>query len=594
MNNIVPIYGQFLEKWADYFLTNSVEILFLAIPAAIFSLLFQKKSPRFHYILWTIVLLKTLIPSDILKIIRSSPEPIYTIELPAVITTTYSQTIASTINQYQNILFILWGLVVIFLLMKLILNSMLFRRILFSKKRIDINNKISNHYNLKKDAQVFIANIDVPFTVGFIKPKIFLPKNSDNDNMNFILAHEMAHIKRHDFLMIMIQNFITMIFFFHPVVLIASGFLNYYRELICDDMAVEAINSSPKKYGRKIIDYLEFCLRQKKYPILANGFIFSKKIFVKRIEYLINRKDNVVQKLSKFQVALIMTLVLVMVFILACETVVGPSKSVEPAIQETIPATEIEKPSDPKVKFIPYETAPEPIGGFAAIQKNIVYPKIAQEAGVEGVVVIQTFINKNGNATYFEIMKGLPNTGLDECAIAAITKTKFTPATDKDGVVGVWISIPVVFKLNNKSETQEQQVNQKLKQEAIEVTLDSKLDVQAKIRQPHKIEIKTKSPRFIPYDQAPEPIGGFEDIQKRVVYPEIPHDARIEGTVVVQAFVDKNGNVTETNIIKGIPNTGLDEAAIDAVNDTKFKPAKQRNETVGVWVSIPIVFKLNK
>ena len=37
----------------------------------------------------------------------------------------------------------------------------------------------------------------------------------------------------------------------------------------------------------------------------------------------------------------------------------------------------------PRVRFIPYDEPPEPIGGFAEIQKNIVYPEIAQEAGIE-------------------------------------------------------------------------------------------------------------------------------------------------------------------------------------------------------------------
>ena len=449
MSSFITFYNGFLEKWVDYFLTNSIEILFLAIPAAIFSLFFQKKSPKFHYILWTIVLIKTLIPSNVLQIFRTSSEPIYTIELPAVVATTFSQTIVPTLNQYQNILFLIWILVAGFLLGKLIFNSLSFHRILANKKQIPLNNTISNHYNIKKDVQVYNAAIDAPFTIGFLKPKIFLPKNSDHENMDFILAHEMAHIKRHDFLMIMVQNFITMIFFFHPVVLVASGFLNYYRELICDDMAVEAINSSPKNYGRKIINYLEFCLRQKKYPILANGFIFSKKIFVKRIEYLINRKDDVVQKLSNLQISLIASLILVMILILACETVIGPNKSLEPAIEKSTQVMTIPRKPNPKVKFIPYETAPEPIGGFKAIQENTIYPESAQNAGFEGVVVIQAFVDEKGDATDCEIMRGIPNTGLDEAAIEAITKTKFKPAADKEGNVGVWISIPVVFKLKD-------------------------------------------------------------------------------------------------------------------------------------------------
>ena len=57
-------------------------------------------------------------------------------------------------------------------------------------------------------------------------------------------------------------------------------------------------------------------------------------------------------------------------------------------------------------------------------------------------------------------------------------------------------------------------------------------------------------------------------------------------------FVDKKGKVTETVVLKGIPNTGLDEAAMTAIAKTRFKPAKQRDRAVGVWISIPVNFRL--
>jgi len=98
--------------------------------------------------------------------------------------------------------------------------------------------------------------------------------------------------------------------------------------------------------------------------------------------------------------------------------------------------------------------------------------------------------------------------------------------------------------------------------------------------------------RFIPYDEPPEPIGGFAAIQRNVIYPEIAQEAGNEGTVVVQAFVNEFGKVTDCVILKGVPNTGLDEAAIDAIKKTKFKPAKQRDRNVGVYISIPVIFKL--
>ena len=93
--------------------------------------------------------------------------------------------------------------------------------------------------------------------------------------------------------------------------------------------------------------------------------------------------------------------------------------------------------------------------------------------------------------------------------------------------------------------------------------------------------------KFIPYDDPPIPL---KPIRPR--YPEIAQEAGIEGTVVVQVFVDEKGRVKDTVILKGIPNTGLDEAATEAIRKVRFRPAKQRERAVGVWISIPVNFKL--
>ena len=93
--------------------------------------------------------------------------------------------------------------------------------------------------------------------------------------------------------------------------------------------------------------------------------------------------------------------------------------------------------------------------------------------------------------------------------------------------------------------------------------------------------------KFIPYDDPPVPLSPI-----RPRYPEIAQEAGIEGTVIVQVFVDEKGRVKETVILKGIPNTGLDEAASEAIRTVRFRPAKQRERSVGVWISIPVNFRL--
>ena len=93
--------------------------------------------------------------------------------------------------------------------------------------------------------------------------------------------------------------------------------------------------------------------------------------------------------------------------------------------------------------------------------------------------------------------------------------------------------------------------------------------------------------RFIPYDKPPKP-----KIPIRPVYPEIAQEAGIEGTVYIQFFINKKGIVTEAWVQKGIPNTGLNESALEAVKKSKWKPAQQRDKKVGVWQTVPVKFEL--
>ena len=111
---------------------------------------------------------------------------------------------------------------------------------------------------------------------------------------------------------------------------------------------------------------------------------------------------------------------------------------------------------------------------------------------------------------------------------------------------------------------------------------------------PPPVEEEEETPMFVPYDSAPEPIGGFAAIQKNLTYPEIARRAGVEGMVVVQVLIDTKGNVDDTRVAKSLGNNGCDEAAIEAIKKTKWKPALQRDKPVKVWVSIPVIFKLKE
>ncbi len=121
--------------------------------------------------------------------------------------------------------------------------------------------------------------------------------------------------------------------------------------------------------------------------------------------------------------------------------------------------------------------------------------------------------------------------------------------------------------------------------------LDVNADVGAPPPPPPKKEIADEPVYFKVVEELPEPIGGIEAIHSKIKYPEFAKRAGVEGQVYVKAYVDKEGNVNKTELVKGIGG-GCDEEAEKAVSETKFKPGKQRGKPVNVQVLIRIIFKI--
>ena len=99
---------------------------------------------------------------------------------------------------------------------------------------------------------------------------------------------------------------------------------------------------------------------------------------------------------------------------------------------------------------------------------------------------------------------------------------------------------------------------------------------------------------FVAVENLPEPIGGIEAIQRNVAYPEIVRRAGIEGTAYVEAFINEDGQVARTAIVRSAGHPALDSSAAGAVAQARFKPGTQRGKPVKVRLAIPIRFRLSK
>src|SRR5258706_4926708 len=76
------------------------------------------------------------------------------------------------------------------------------------------------------------------------------------------------------------------------------------------------------------------------------------------------------------------------------------------------------------------------------------------------------------------------------------------------------------------------------------------------------------------------------------IYTELARRARVTGTVIVEAIIDEQGNVTNTRVLKGLP-MGLEQAAVDAVSTWKFKPATREGKPVRVYYVLTVNFQVD-
>ncbi|MGQ9464811.1 MAG: energy transducer TonB [bacterium] len=104
-------------------------------------------------------------------------------------------------------------------------------------------------------------------------------------------------------------------------------------------------------------------------------------------------------------------------------------------------------PVGPDIEIVPYykvEIKPQPISMPAPE-----YPVLAVKAGIEGKVVVKMLVDTDGSVIAVEIIKSSGNQMLDDAAISAAKRAKFTPAKQRDRFVRVWVVRQIEFKLNN-------------------------------------------------------------------------------------------------------------------------------------------------
>jgi beta-lactamase regulating signal transducer with metallopeptidase domain len=123
-------------------------------------------------------------------------------------------------------------------------------------------------------AIAYCHEVLVPTVVGMFRPMVLLPLTLTTgltiDQIEVILAHELAHIRRYDHLINILQRLIEAFLFFHPAVWYVSRLVRAERELCCDDLVV-ATGGKATLYASSLLQIAELCLRFKSVSTIPNA-----------------------------------------------------------------------------------------------------------------------------------------------------------------------------------------------------------------------------------------------------------------------------------------------------------------------------------
>lgn len=144
--------------------------------------------------------------------------------------------------------------------------------------------------------------VKIPVVTGWLKPVIMLPlglmAQLPEDQVEAILLHELAHIRRKDYFINLLQSFVEIFFFFNPAVYWLSALLREEREHCCDDLAVLGSNNKTT-YIKALVAFQEYRLGVNDNTATL-AFAESKHQLLERVKRMVynhNKKLNIKEKL---------------------------------------------------------------------------------------------------------------------------------------------------------------------------------------------------------------------------------------------------------------------------------------------------------
>ena len=147
------------------------------------------------------------------------------------------------------------------------------------------------HFNILRPVALYLSDkVTIPMMMGIIRPVILIPVATINhlstEQLEAILLHELAHIKRHDYLLNILQTVVETILFFNPFAWLISSLIRREREHCCDDLVV-AHTITPLPYAHALA-----MLEANRKNVLAMAATGRKQHLFNRIKRIMEMKKN--------------------------------------------------------------------------------------------------------------------------------------------------------------------------------------------------------------------------------------------------------------------------------------------------------------
>ncbi|HSI91005.1 MAG TPA: energy transducer TonB [Adhaeribacter sp.] len=219
----------------------------------------------------------------------------------------------------------------------------------------------------------------------------------------------------------------------------------------------------------------------------------------------------------------------------------------------------------------------QPIGGLEAyanyLSNNLVYPTASLRQGIEGTVEVSFIVEKTGVVSNATIIKGLDEATNQEALRVVQKGPRWEPARHMGQIVRQRVTLPVQYKIPAGA------------------TKNTATEQAKPVSPSDDLTIKTVIP-----EQPARPEGGtdafFKYVQEKQQYPAKARRNNIQGKVMVEFIVEKDGSLTNMKVLKKFGN-GLDEEAIRLVEQgPKWLPATVNGEPVRQKMVLPVIFQL--